>query len=153
MLAAELVGKIQALIEPVLTERRMELVELTCRPQGGQQHVCVLVDKVGSVTIQECAQVNQQIQQALEAANLIEGSYIVEVSSPGLDRPLITKRDFERAIGEQVRVEMRVDEVRTKEVQGMVLAVQPEAVVLTTPSGNVTVPLGAIRLAKKALRW
>lgn len=153
MIEAELVTRVQSLVEPILAEQQMELVELSCRPHGGQQHVRVLVDRVGGVTIQQCAHVNQQIDRALETAGLIEGSYVIEVSSPGLDRPLVTKRDFERAIGEQVRVEMRVDDTRTKEIQGMVLAVQPDAVVLNTPSGNLTVPLAEIRLAKKALRW
>jgi len=144
---------IQALIEPILTERSMEVVELTCRPQGGQLYIRLLVDRVGGVTIQQCAQVNQLISQMLEGANLIEGSYTIEVSSPGLDRPLTSKRDYERAIGEDLRLDVRVEEGRFKELTGMLLAVQHEAVVLKTGTGNITVPFEQIRTAKKALRW
>jgi ribosome maturation factor RimP len=148
-----LLTEIQTLAEPILAEREMELVELTCRPQGRQQVVRLLVDKVGGVTIRQCAQVNQRLSDALEAANLIEGSYTVEVSSPGLDRPLVTRRDFERALGEELDVVLRADEGRTKELEGMLLAVQPEAVVLKTAAGNVTIPLAQIQRAKKAIRW
>ena len=148
-----LVAQLQALVEPILAESEMELVELTCRPQGRQQVVRLLVDKVGGVTIRQCARVNQRIGQALDAANLIGESYTIEVSSPGLDRPLASKRDFERAIGEDVVVAVSVGEGRTKEVQGMLLAVQHEAVVLKTPAGNVTASFAEIRAAKKALRW
>ena len=145
--------QVQALVEPILAEQGMELVELTCRPQSGQQLVRLLVDKIGGVTIQQCARVNQVVGQALEAANLIEASYMVEVSSPGLDRPLASKRDFERALGEDVVVELSVGEGRTKQLQGMLLAVQHEAIVLKMPAGNVTAPFAEIRAAKKAIRW
>jgi ribosome maturation factor RimP len=130
-----------------------ELVELACGPQGRRLLVRLLVDKVGGITIRQCAQINQQISAALEAANLIEESYTVEVSSPGLDRPLVTKRDFERVVGEDVRLDVRIADGRFRETQGMLLAVQPEAIVLKTPGGNVTIPFSDIRLAKKAVRW
>jgi len=89
----------------------------------------------------------------LESSNLIEGSYTIEVSSPGLDRSLISKRDFERAIGEDLQVTVKTTDGRFKDMQGMLLAVQPEAVVVKTTSGNVTVPMAQIQAAKKALRW
>ena len=148
-----LVTQLQTLVEPILADHGMELVELTCHPQGRQQVVRLLVDKVGGVTIQQCARVNQSIGRALESANLIEASYTIEVSSPGLDRPLASKRDFERAIGEDVVVDLSVSDGRSKELRGMLLAVQHEAIVLKMPSGNMTVSFGEIRAAKKALRW
>ena len=144
---------IQALIEPILAEREMESVELTCRPQGRQLLLRLLVDKVGGVTIQQCARVNRLIGEALEAANLIEESYFIEVSSPGLDRPLVTKRDFERALGDELHLGFSLEDGRVQELQGMLLAVQPEAIVLKTASGNITISLAQVRTAKKALRW
>jgi len=144
---------IQQLVAPILSERKMELVELTCRPYGGELLVRLLVDRVGGVTIQQCAQANQVINQALWACGLILERYTVEVSSPGLDRPLTTKRDFERAIGEDLQLAVRIEEGRFKELSGMLLAVQHEAIVVKTPTGNVTVPMGEIRAAKKAIRW
>ncbi len=144
---------IRALTEPLLTEHAMELVELTCRPQGGQLHVRLLVDRVGGMTIQHCAQMNQLIGQALEAQALIAESDTVEVSSPGLDRPLMNKRDFERAVGEDLQVVLQTERGRITELQGMLLAVQPEAIVMKTPAGNMTIPLTQIGRAKKVLRW
>lgn len=131
----------------------MELVELSVRPAGGQLMVRLLVDRVGGVTIQQCASANQMINQALRACELVPEAYTVEVSSPGLDRPLTTRRDFERAIGEDLKLDIRFGEGRFKELEGMLLAVQPEAVVMKTPAGNITVPMAEIRAAKKAIRW
>ena len=147
------VAQLQAIIEPILADKEMELVELVWRPQGHQQLIRLLVDKVGGVTIQQCAHVNTALGHALEAAGLIEGSYTIEVSSPGLDRPLSSKRDFERAIGDDLLVTMQTAEGRTTELRGMLLAVQHEAIVLKTTSGNVTVPSAGMRTATKALRW
>ncbi|MBI4340682.1 MAG: hypothetical protein HY598_00190 [Candidatus Omnitrophica bacterium] len=147
------IGEIQALVSPLLGEREMELVELICHPAGGELMVRLLVDRVGGVTIQQCAQANQVIRQALEASGLVPEGFTVEVSSPGLDRPLTTKRDFERAIGEDLRLDVRLEEGRSKEVRGMLLAVQPAAVVVKTTGGNITVPMAEIRVAKKAIRW
>lgn len=148
-----LVTRIHTVVEPILAERKIELVELTCRPQGRQLHVRLLVDRVGGVTIQQCAQVNQVIGQTLEENSLIEGSYTIEVSSPGLDRPLVSKRDFERALGEDLQVEVSVENGRSNTLQGMLLAVQPEAVVLNTSGGNITLSFAQIRSAKKVMRW
>jgi len=141
----QLLADLQALAEPILAEGGMELVELTAQPRGGERLIRFLVDKVGGVTIQQCAQMNRRLGEALEAANLIEGGYTIEVSSPGLDRPLVSKRDFERALGEDLRLDVRREDGRSQELCGMLLAVQHEAVVLKMPSGNVTVPFATAR--------
>lgn len=147
------VNQIRALVEPILADRRMELVELTARPQGGQLHIRLLVDHIGGVTIQQCAQANQLIALALKASNVIETGYTLEVSSPGVDRPLVSQRDFERAIGEELRVNRAAPDGRMQELQGVLLAVRPEAIVLKTASRNLTLSFAEIRMAKKARRW
>jgi ribosome maturation factor RimP len=144
---------IRQVAQPLLAEKQVELVELALRRHGGQLVVRFLVDKVGGVTIQDCARLNQLIGEALDAADWMNDSYTLEVSSPGLDRPLISKRDFERAIGEAVEVELSEGVRGSRQIAGPLLAVQHEAIVVTTPSGNVTVPLTQIRQARKAIRF
>ena len=111
-----------------------------------------LVDKVGGVTIQECARLNRLIGQALDDANLLLDSYTLEVSSPGLDRPFALKRDYERAIGEDVDVQLNPTG-KSRRIEGMLLAVQDQAIVVTTGSGNVTIPFEQIHVAHKAIRF
>lgn len=144
---------LRALVEPILVQQGVELVELTCRSQGRQALVRLLVDRVGGITLQQCARVNQLVGQALETANLITDSYTVEVSSPGVDRPLSSQRDFERAIGEAVIVHQAAEEGRIRERSGTVLAVTTEGIVLKTVAGNLPVPFTQIRHAKKVLQW
>ena len=148
---------IQQVVYPILAERSMELVECNAVRRGSQWLVRLLVDKVGGVSIQDCARANRAIGDALEAANLFSDPYTLEVSSPGLDRPLVSPRDFERAIGEELAVQLR-EPLQTGastlfQLKGSVLSVQPEAVVLKTAAGNLTVPLASIQAAKKTIRW
>jgi len=144
---------VQKLVEPILEQRQVELVELSCQPRGGQTLVRLLIDTVSGVTVQDCAHINQRVGEALDQAGLIEGSYTLEVSSPGLDRPLLSKRDFERAIGEQLLVETQEEEGKFKLRRGMLLAVQHEAIVLKNAGETITVVFDRIRSAKKALPW
>lgn len=144
---------IRQVAEPILAERQLELVELVTHRQGRQWLIRLLVDAVGGVTIQRCAKANRLIADAIEAANLFEERFTVEVSSPGLDRPLVSRRDFERAIGQELKLELVGDDGRPTVVEGMVLAVQAEAIVVTIPAGNITIPLASIRLAKKAIHF
>src|SRR3989338_7025429 len=115
---------IEQIIKPIVSESRIELVELTCRAHAGKLLIRLLVDKPGGVTIAQCARVNQRVSQALDEANLISESYTVEVSSPGLDRPLVSKRDFERALGEMICLELASEDGRFRDMDGVVLAVQ-----------------------------
>ena len=147
-------ASIQALVEPLLADRQLELVELTCRPQSGRFLIRVLVDKVGGVTIADCARTNQILGTALEQSGVMaDDSYLLEVSSPGLDRPLLSRRDYERALGEELKLTLRGENGGFKETQGMLLAVQSEAVVLKTVAGNVTLSMTQIQSAKKIIRF
>ena len=147
-----LTASIQALAEPIVTGQQSEVVALTCRPQSGMLLVRLLVDRAGGVTVQDCARINQLVGQALDQAGLIGQSYTLEVSSPGLDRPLTSHRDFERSVGEDLRLFVRMADGKTRETRGQLLAVQREAIVLTTSSGNVTILLAEIQSAKKVIR-
>ena len=148
---------VKQVAQPVLEAASAELVDLTLHRQAGQLVVRLLVDKVGGVTVQDCARLNRQVGAALDQANVVEEGYALEVSSPGLDRPLVSKRDFERALGEDLELEARNEiegsKPAVRQVAGRLLAVQHEAIVVTTASGNVTIPFTRIERARKAIRW
>lgn len=144
---------IKRLVEPILSEAQAELVELSWRRQGRQVVIRLLVDHVGGVTIQDCARLNQRIGEALDAAECIAESYTLEVSSPGLDRPLTTRRDFERALGEPIEIVMTASVGGPQRLSGTLLAVQPGAIVVVTDAGTVTIPLAHIHSAVKAIAW
>jgi ribosome maturation factor RimP len=146
--------QIRRIAEAVVAEQRAELVECNVHRHSGGLQVRLLVDRIGGVTVQDCTRLNRLIGQALDEQNAIESPYTLEVSSPGLDRPLVSKRDFERAIGEDVDFELSqpVEGVKGRALQGRVLAVQEEAVVIVAREGSVTVPFPAVQRARKTIR-
>lgn len=103
----ELTEKIEALIMPCLRESSLELVELNVHRRGKTVTVDIVADRAdGGITIEECAALNKMIDRAIEKRQWFGDDYLVEVASPGLDRPLTTAKDFLRVLGRKVRVHL-----------------------------------------------
>ena len=104
----QLVNKIKGLISDIFQREGIELVELSYRRRQEGMVLTFLVDKRGGITLEECSRLNQQIDQLLDKSSIMNERYLLEVSSPGLDRPLRTREDFIRAIGKTVRIISRL---------------------------------------------
>lgn len=89
-------------LEPELAEQGFELVEVEYGPHGSQHVLRVYIDRDGGVTIDHCAEVARFLGPYLDQRNFIQGSYNMEVSSPGIDRPVRKPIDFERFAGERI---------------------------------------------------
>jgi len=99
-----MVDKIKEIIEPILQEEQVELVEMIYRKEAGRQVLRLLVDKDNGIQLSDCIKLNEKIGRVLDEGNVIQENYVIEVDSPGIDRPFKVKRDYERAIGRLVRV-------------------------------------------------
>jgi ribosome maturation factor RimP len=135
--------RLTAIIEPVVTEYGCELVEIQLVQRKANALVRVLVDKRGGVTIDDCAAVSHQVSFLLEASDPLEGRYTLEVSSPGLDRPLVTPADFRRKVGETVRLYFQ-NTIGTRERSGEIVQVDDQTLTLMTGDGEERYPLGDI---------
>jgi ribosome maturation factor RimP len=91
-------------LERIVAFAGMELVHCEARRESGGTVLRLYIDREGGVTLDDCARISRQVSAELDADDPIEGRYTLEVSSPGLDRPLSRDRDFERFVGSQVRV-------------------------------------------------
>ncbi|SVC80922.1 uncharacterized protein METZ01_LOCUS333776 [marine metagenome] len=92
------------LIEPVLKESNIELVDIEYKKIGQNWVLRVFIDKDQGVTVNDCQKLSREIEDLIEINELIANHYILEVSSPGLDRPLKRKTDFLRNKGKRVRI-------------------------------------------------
>jgi len=104
MIDLEVNEKIKNLIGPVLKEAGVELIEFVCRREGRRMVLRLLVDKPAGISLDDCSALNKVVGSLLDENELIEGRYFLEVCSPGLDRPLRTKEDFQRHAGELVNM-------------------------------------------------
>src|SRR5699024_6840124 len=86
----------ERLIEPILEKKKLELVDVEYVKEGPNWFLRVYINKEGGVDISECGEVSEELSKKLDEADPIKDAYFLEVSSPGVERPLKTKKDFER---------------------------------------------------------
>lgn len=103
----ELLSKIETLVQPILVDLGMELVDLEFRREGHSWFLRLFIDKPGGVTLDDCADVSREVSAVLEVDDPIESAYRLEVSSPGIDRPLKKPADYERFVGQLVKLKTR----------------------------------------------
>lgn len=98
--------QIKEVITPILDSMGIELVDLEISGHIRRSHLRLYIDKTGGVTVDDCEQVSRYVGHALDVADPIEGSYTLEVSSPGLSRPLKKIEDYRRHVGRRVRLKL-----------------------------------------------
>lgn len=136
--------RIEQVIEPALRDHGLELVDLEWRARAPRSVLRVFVDKPGGVGIGDCERVSREVGDLLEVAGVIEGSYDLEVSSPGLDRLLRTEREYRWARGKRVRCWLSDG----REVRGRLVAVVTEGLVLDQDGLRVEVPRAGVAKAR-----
>ncbi len=100
----EILEKVRQLAAPLATQEGMELVDVEFGGGGGRQILRIYIDRQGGVSLEDCTSVSRALSAALDVEDPLQGSYDLEVSSPGLDRPLRTPEHFQKYAGEKVRV-------------------------------------------------
>ena len=144
----DLTERVRSLAEPVLTKHGAELVDVQVR-RGRTQLVRVVADQPGGITLDTCARVSEELSRMLDVDDPIPGRYTLEVTSPGLDRPLRTEADFRKHAGKKVKV-VRAD---GRHEEGTVENVMSDRVRLSRASGAVEVPYADIAKATLVLPW
>lgn len=145
MLTEELTESLKRLMEPFLKEAQVVLVDLNIHRHHGNIDIEILADKpTGGITLQECARLNRAIRDAIEAQNLITENYILEVSSPGLDRSLKTAGDFLRVRGRKVRIFL-LEPIQNKiEYNGVVTKVEGQDLTIDIGHGEILLPIQSV---------
>jgi ribosome maturation factor RimP len=162
---------VQELANRVASGHGVEVLELTLRGQGRGRVLSVVLDAEGPVEADVVEQVSKDLSRALDQADPVPGSYTLEVSTPGLSRPLHTARDFRRQRGHEVSIiRDRTPDAPEGEggdlgdaadvrdggrapVQGVVVDVDDEKVVLDVDGNQVRVPLSEVVRGKVVLPW
>lgn len=133
---------IESLVEPLLTQQGFELVEVQVRQQKGRSLIRLYADSAVGISLEDCQRLSFEIGQVLDAEDVMPGTYVLEVSSPGLDRPLRTLRDFQRQCNRLVTVFLRAPLMGTLQYTGRVVTVGPDDLVLhLSPDTPCSIPL------------
>jgi ribosome maturation factor RimP len=100
----DILEKVRSLASPLAAQEGMELVDVEFGGPSGRQTLRLFIDKPGGVSLDDCTSISRAVSAALDVEDPIEGAYDLEVSSPGLDRPLRTPEHFQKYAGERVKV-------------------------------------------------
>ena len=140
-----LASQLEALAEPLLKERVMELVDLEVTRLGSKLLVRLFVDNLeGGVTVEDCAEFNREFSRLLDVEDLIPESYILEVSSPGLNRRLRKVKDFQKVLRAKVKVETSAKIQGRRKFRGVLLAADERELTLFCNGESVLIPLAGI---------
>ncbi|HYS43834.1 MAG TPA: ribosome maturation factor RimP [Geobacteraceae bacterium] len=134
---SEVLQGVRRMAREILEYAGMELVHLEMKREPGGQLVRLYIDKDGGVTLDDCTLISRQLSAQLDIEDPIEGRYTLEVSSPGLDRPLFTDRDFARFAGRQIRLSTRVPLDGRRNFQGRLEGIADGSVRMTLQEGRV----------------
>jgi ribosome maturation factor RimP len=145
--------KIEKLIGPIVDELGYELVRV--QMQGGARRATLQImaerrDRT-AMLVEDCARLSRAISAVLDEADPITEEYLLEVSSPGIDRPLMKRADYERFLGHDVKLEMTIPVNGRKRFQGAMSAIEGDNLLLNSESGAVSLPLASIKSAKLIL--
>jgi ribosome maturation factor RimP len=140
-------------VRPVVEAAGMDLVDLGFQRGNGGHHLRVTVYREGGVDLDAIAEVSERISRRLDLEGFEPGRYTLEVSSPGLERPLRRPRDFLRSVGEKVKVKTSrpIDGLRS--IRGTIVEASEDALRITTDEGERQLSYSDIASARTVFEW
>lgn len=139
---------LQALIEPVVQALGCDLWGVEYFQAGQRSVLRVYIDKAGGVDIDDCQRISRQLGSVFDVEDPMGGEYTLEVSSPGLDRPLYTLAQYEKLAGEQIALQLRFPFEGQRKFKGLLKGVEAEDVVLVVGEQEYLFPFESIEKAK-----
>jgi ribosome maturation factor RimP len=138
--------RLTQLIEPIVAQLGYELVGIEF--DGRSRVLRVYIDRAEGIVVDDCSRVSYQVSGMLDVEDPIPGQYQLEVSSPGLDRPLFTLSHFERFIGSIASIRLRMPVDNRRRVKGRLVGVEGDDILVEEDAGTLRLPFGAIDRAR-----
>jgi ribosome maturation factor RimP len=142
--------ELEILVRPVLDQMGIDLVELRLLGKGPRTILRLYIEESGGISLDRCAEASRRISELLDRKEPIPGRYVLEVSSPGVDRPLKTARDFLRNVNRRVEITLS-DDGSEKRLQGVIRQVEGERVQIESEKRTMNLGLGEIFSARVLL--
>ena len=134
-------------MEPILEELDFELVDVEYLSEHGRWVLRIYIDKPGGVTLDDCARVSADVGRLIDVRDFIEHEYVLEVSSPGLNRPLKKERDFMRVVGKKVKIRTFNTVNGRRNFTGFLREFQDGVLYLDTDESRVPLPFKNVEKA------
>jgi len=153
MVPNEIVERVRAIADPLLINEGMELVEVDYRREARGWVLRLTIDKEGGVTLDDCSRISQTVGRELDVEDFISAPYVLEVSSPGLTRPLRSEKDFMKHCNRLIKLRT-VDPInRRQQFKGKLLGVSNNQIELEMEEGILQIPLAKIAKANLEIEF
>jgi ribosome maturation factor RimP len=149
----DLARRVEESIRGALEAGGFELVHVEYRPPGAGSVLRVYIDKAGGVSVEDCRRASRQVSVYLDVDDLIPHRYTLEVSSPGIERPLFKKSDFERFAGEQIRLFTKKKIGDRGKLKGLLKGVIDDALEITYQGETLKIPLNWVKKANLVVNF
>jgi ribosome maturation factor RimP len=146
----ELLRRIEEIVSPTVVGMGYELVRVAMS-KGGTLQIMIERADGGPMDVEACATLSRALSAVLDVEDPIPGAYTLEVSSPGIDRPLTRPKDYERFLGHEAKIETTAPIDGRKRFKGPIKSVDANAVELTVDGADLRIPFAAIHKAKLVL--
>ena len=146
--------EIWTIAEGVVSDLGFELVDIELAGNRSQQLIRIYIEKPGGILLTDCVAVSRELGERFDAENVIENSYCLEVSSPGIERPLRKIKDFERYVGHRVRIRLKGKQKGKRRITGKIVAVDENIIRILSKNGEKSsFSLADIAKAKLDVDW
>ena len=144
----EIIDRVREIAEVYLRDHDIELIDIVFRREGSSFVLRIAADTADGITVSECTGLNKFLSEVLDREDVIQDRYTLEVSSPGLDRPIKTDRDFERSMGKELELTTfeAIDGRKTHE--GILAGIDKDNVVIERQGISTVMPRSKIALAR-----
>ncbi|SCY12605.1 ribosome maturation factor RimP [Alkaliphilus peptidifermentans] len=144
----------EELISPIIEKEAYELVDIEFKKEGPHRFLRVYIDKPGGITLDDCQKVSEELSEKLDALDPIPENYYLEVSSPGIDRPLKKDSDFEKFKGELVEVKLYEPLNGQKSFEGELLGLEKDIIKLSVENvGMVEIPKEKAAIVRLSIKF
>lgn len=142
----ESIEKIEKIVLPVLKEMDLELVDIEYLQEGGYWYVRIYIEKLdGDVSLDDCAKVSMAVEDDID--KLIDKKFFLEISSPGVERPLKREKDYIRFTGSKIKVSLKHKINEKKNFEGILSKFEDSILFLTTDNAELEIPFKEVRKA------
>ncbi len=143
----EIVDRVRAIAEPIVSDEGLELVDVEYRRETKGWVLRLYLDKEGGVTLDDCTRISQEVGRSLDVEDFIQIPYTLEVSSPGLSRPLKTEKDFMKYRHSLIKVKTFDPVQNRRQFKGRLLGVSANQIEMEVEEGIFEIPLSNVAKA------
>lgn len=148
-----IVGAVSELVKPVLAEDELELVDIEYKKEGPRWFLRIFIHKIGGITLKDCQKISRKVEDIIEIEDIIANKYFLEVSSPGLERPLKSEKDLLRNLNQRVCVYTHSSINKKSKFVGTIQNAEDGLLLLKLDEDVLSIPIDEIKKATLEIKF